>query len=163
MRESVDALLDRIRADLQEDWLPELYRTKVRGQRTRAYVLDIKKAESLPEILYTLLGIELRIGKRRFACPDLATARYIRVFARIGCAEFAVPYDISKISRIADELETSWQRTLLLAAEMTKRRPPRSAALIRKKLVTRMRAEIAEIGAGQPMPAFDTKTRQREK
>jgi len=163
VRGSVDALLDQVRADLAEDWLPELYEAKVRSQRTRAYLLDISRAESSPEIQYTLLGIELRIGKRRFACPDLATARYIRVFARLGCVEFAIPYDISKISRIADELETSWQRTLLVAAELTKRRPPRSAALIRKMLVTKMRDEIAAIGAGEPMPAFDTKTRQREK
>ncbi|HQZ83000.1 MAG TPA: hypothetical protein PLR83_07250 [Pyrinomonadaceae bacterium] len=163
MRESVDALLDRIRTDLAEDWLPELYRTKVRAQRTRSYMLDIRGGEISPRILYTLLGIELQVGKRRFACPDLATARYLRVFARLGCAEFAVPYDISKISRIADRLETSFQRALLVAADVTKRRTPRSAALIRRKLLIRMRDEIAAIGAGEPMPAFDTKTRQREK
>lgn len=163
MRESVNALLDRIRTDLAEDWLPEIYRAKVRTQRTRAYLLDIVRAEDSPEIQYTLLGIELKLGKKRFSCPDLATARYIRVFARLGCSEFAVPYDISKISRIADELETSWQRSLLVAAGLTARRPPRSAALIRRKLAAKMRDEIAAIGAGEPMPAFDTKTRQREK
>jgi len=163
VRESVDALLDKIRSDLGEDWLPELYRVKVRPQRTRAYLLEVRNPENSPDILHTLLGIELKIGKRRVTCPDLATARYLRVFARLGCREFAVPYDISKISRIADEFETSWHRTLLVAAELTARRPPRSAGLIRRKLILRMRDEIAVIGAGEPMPAFDTKTRQRKK
>lgn len=131
--------------------------------RTRAYTLDIRGPERSPDILHTLLGIELKAGKRRFACPDLATARYIRIFARIGAAEFAIPYDISKISMIADELETSWQRTLLVASEVCSRRPPRSAALLITKLIGEMRSEIAEIGAGEPMPVFDTKTRQRKK
>lgn len=163
MRESVDSLIERIREALGAEWLPELYRSKVRSQRTRSYLLDIRSAEREPEILHTLLGVEVKVGRRRFACPDLATARYIRIFARLGCREFAVPYDISKISRIADELETSWQRTLLVAAEISSRRPPRSAMLIGRKLVSVMREEIADIGAGEPMPAFDTRTRQRKK
>src|SRR5688500_20172485 len=66
------------------------------------------------QILHTLLGIELKVGRRRFECPDLATARYMRVFARLGCRDFAIPYDITTISTLADELETAWQRTMLI-------------------------------------------------
>src|SRR5580765_1021615 len=101
-------------AHLADEWLPSIYREKVRSQRTRSYHLEIPVRENRAEIQYTLLGIELKVGKHRFACPDLATARYLRVFARIGCRDFAVPYDISLISGIADELETAWQRSLVL-------------------------------------------------
>src|SRR6478672_8687973 len=103
-----------IREEMASDWLPTLYREKVRSQRTRAYTLEIAKRENAPEIQYTLMGIELKVGRKRFACPDLATARYLRVFARIGCTHFAVPYDISLLPAAADDLETSWQRSLVL-------------------------------------------------
>ena len=53
-----------------------------------------------------MLGIELKVANRRLLCPDLATARYLSVFARLGCDVIAVPYDITQISRIADELES---------------------------------------------------------
>src|SRR5678815_3050191 len=96
-----------------------IYAEKIRTLRTRSYSLEIPERENDVGILHTLLGIELKVGRRRFASPDLATARYMRVFARLGCREFAVPYDITKISTLADELETSWQRGLLLLETST--------------------------------------------
>ncbi|MCV4796433.1 hypothetical protein OFB84_31390, partial [Escherichia coli] len=81
---------------------------------TRRFRFTIPNRENRPEILHTLLGIELKVGRRRFSCPDLATARYLRVFARIGCDDIAIPYDISRLSAIADDLETAWQKTNLL-------------------------------------------------
>ena len=148
-------IVAEIRASLGDDWLPSIYEKKVRSQRTRSYKLDIPTRENHPEIQYTLLGIELKVGRKRFACPDLATARYLRVFARIGCREFAIPYDITQISGIADELETSWQRALLL---LEKKNADRS----RTKLVKTIRDEINAIGPGEAMPAFDRETRQRK-
>ena len=106
-----------IREELAENWLPDIYAAKVRPQRTRSVHIEVPQRENAAEIQYTLLGIELKVGKRRFACPDLATARYMRVFARIGAIDFAVPYDITKISVVADELETAWHRTILLASD----------------------------------------------
>lgn len=78
-----------------ENWIPAIYGKKIRVQRTRSYHLDIPVRENRADIQYTLLGIELKVGRKRFACPDLATARYLLVFARIGCRDFALPYDIS--------------------------------------------------------------------
>ena len=144
-----------IRNELENDWLPAIYREKVRSQRTRGYKLDVPKRENQAEILYTLLGIELKVGRRRFACPDLSTARYLRVFARIGSSQFAIPYDITQISGIADEMETSWQRTLLLVDQMDRNTD-------RSKVVKSIRDEIALIGPGDPMPLFDRETRQRK-
>jgi len=148
-------------ADLGDDWLPEIYRSKVRTQRTRAVRIEVAERENTADIQYTLLGIELKVGRRRFACPDLATARYLRVFARIGVREVAVPYDITKISGIADELETAWQRTLILVDERSHGRSARGVSAVRSKAVKAIREEISEAGAGDPMPAFDRETRQR--
>lgn len=149
-------------ADLGDEWLPTIYTAKVRPQRTRSVRIEVPARENIAEIQYTLLGIELKVGRRRFACPELATARYMRVFARIGSPEFAVPYDITKISAIADELETSWQKTLLLIDAKCRGRSVRGVAAARSKLVRAVREQIAAAGAGDAMPAFDRETKQRK-
>lgn len=150
-----------IRAALGDEWLSDIYRNKIRTQRTRAVELDIPERENLVETQYTLLGIEIKIGRRRIACPDLATARYMRVFARFGCRSFAIPYDITMVSPLADELETAWQRMLLHLDGATRRKPPRSRAYTRSQLVKAIREEIAQIGPGDSMPKFDRETRQK--
>ena len=144
--------IEGLRANLGELWIPQVYRDKVRTKRTRSFWLSIPERENSPDIFHTLLGIELKVGKSRIATPDLATARYLSVFARLGCREVAVPYDISKISGIADELETGWQRMNLMLQGATTR--------TRNLAIKTIREEIAEIGAGESMPAFDTPTRR---
>lgn len=143
-----------IREQLGDEWIPHIYAAKVRTQRTRAVEMEIPERENAADILYTLLGIELKVGKLRVACPDLATARYLRVFARLGCREIALPYNITKISLLADELETAWQKTILLAAS----EPPRT----RNALIKRMRTEVNEVGAGEAIPEFRQSTKQRK-
>ena len=147
--------IDGLRANLGELWIPEIYREQVRSKRTRSMEMNVPERENSPEIFHTLLGIELKVGKLRIATPDLATARYLCVFARLGCREVAVPYDISKISGIADLLETGWQRMNLLLQGTTTR--------TRNLAIKTIRAEVAEIGAGEVMPEFSTETRQRRK
>ncbi len=154
-------IVTQIRTTLADEWLPTIYKEKIRTRRTRSTKLEIDTRENQAEILYTLLGIELKVGNRRFACPDLATARYLRVFARMGCVEFAIPYDITKISAAADELETSWQRTLLLLSDITNDRTSRGVSQVRSKLIRTIRDSIVDIGAGDTMPQFDRTTRQR--
>jgi len=154
-------IADEIRDRFAGEWLAEIYRSKVRTQRTRAFSIDVPAKENQVEILHTLLGIEIQIGKKRFPSPDLATARYMRVFARIGCSTFAVPYDITTISAIADELEISWQKMLLyLDAESTEKAVPARRRL-RSQLIKRLRSELDEIGAGELMPEFKQSTKQR--
>ncbi len=103
-----------IREKLSAEWLPEIYRGKVRTQRTRAHRLEVAERENRAIIQHTLLGVELKVANQRFSCPDLSTARYLQIFARIGRQAVAVPYDITKISTLADELESAWQKILLL-------------------------------------------------
>lgn len=154
MNKQTDVALT-FREQLGVEWLPTIYERRVRTQRTRAFRLNVARRENRADIQHTLLGIELKVGRKRFTCPDLAMARFLRVFARIGCTEFAIPYDITRISPIADELETSWQRSLIVMG--TEPFNPH-----RSKLIKVMRDEIASIGPGEPMPLFDRETRQRK-
>src|SRR5687767_15833301 len=105
----------RLKAELKDAWLPLIYRDRIRRLRTRSYHFEGLPIRPRIEIQHTLLGVELKLGRRRLLCPDLATARYLSVFARIGCGTVAVPYDITGISHLADQLESSWHRMLLMA------------------------------------------------
>jgi hypothetical protein len=151
-----------IREKLDGEWIPAIYRDKVRTQRTRAYHLDIAKTEHRADIQHTLLGIELKIGNKRFSCPDLSTARYLQVFARIGCQEVAIPYDITKISILADELEIAWHKTLLFFEDLTKSKIASAKGRMRSGLIKEIRQEVEEIGAGSLMPEFRQSTKQRQ-
>ena len=98
---------EQIKASLKDTWLPQIYRQRIRSKRTRSYRFQGLTSKTRIEIQHTLLGVELKLGRRRLLCPDLATARYLSVFARAGCEHVAVPYDITNISQLADELESS--------------------------------------------------------
>jgi len=174
--ESIDAHLSaRIRAVKAEDIATEviqqlgdftliaIYRDKIRPQRTRQYQLHAPSKKASVEVLHTLLGIELKVGNRRLLCPDLATARYLAVFARVGCDAIAIPYDITQISCIADELESSWHRMMLLVEHLTEGRSPRLRAIVRRKLIEDTRVAIDSAGAGSKFPEFNQPARKRPK
>ena len=151
-----------IREKLGAEWLPEIYRAKVRTQRTRAHQLEVPKKENRALIQHTLLGVELKVGTHRFSCPDLSTARYLQIFARLGCQAVAVPYDITKISTLADELESSWQKSLLLLEGAATDKTAPVKGRMRSGLIKEIRQEIDEIGAGSLMPEFKQSTKQRK-
>jgi hypothetical protein len=140
--------------------IPAIYRDKIRSQRTRQYELKPASKKGGVEVLHTLLGIELKIGNRRLLCPDLATARYLAVFARLGCTVIAVPYDITKISWIADELESSWHRMMLLIDHLTDGRSERLRALVTRRLISEARTEIESLGPGSRFPEFNQAARR---
>jgi hypothetical protein len=148
-----------IKAQLNEAWLPRIYLDRIRKMRTRSYKFDGSPKGKI-EIQHTLLGVELKVGRRRLLCPDLSTARYLAVFARAGCSNVAVPYDITRISQLADQLESSWHRMLLLVnhsvgvSERLKNR-------IRTSLINRIRLEVEAAGAGPSTPEFKQSTKQR--
>lgn len=146
-----------IQDTMGEDWIPRIYADEVRTLRTRSCSLDIPERENRADIMHTLLGIELKVAKRRFACPDLATARYMQVFARVGCREFAIPYDITKISTLADKLETARQRSLLLLESQGEPSTVRQRA----GLLREIRTQLAATGPGERMPEFRQSTKQR--
>jgi hypothetical protein len=174
--ESIEAhLLRRVRPVRAEDIAAEvtqqlgdlsisaIYRDRVRSQRTRQYELRAPAKKSSVDVLHTLLGIELKVANRRLLCPDLATARYLSVFARLGCDVIAVPYDITQISRIADELESGWHRMMLLIDHLTEGRSARLRNMVRRKLIGETRAAVDSLGAGLKFPEFNQPARRRPK
>ncbi len=153
----------RIQEQLAETWLPRIYRDRIRKLRTRSYHFENPGASARVDIQHTLLGVELKVGRRRLLCPDLATARYLSVFARVGSSDVAVPYDITKISHLADELESSWYRMLLLVEQEGRAQSARFKGRLRGLLLAKIRAEIEEAGAGARVPEFKQDTKQRPK
>lgn len=160
-RPSLASLVADIKTELGGEWLPEIYRQRVLTLRTRSHALGPVAKNSPVEIQHTLLGVELKIGRRRWQCPDLTTARYLAVFARLRCAEVAIPYDITKVSRLADELESSWHRMLLLADRGADHHPPSFRARLLKAAIAQAGAEVNEAGPGERIPRFNQNTKQR--
>lgn len=172
--ESIDSHLSRrvrpVRAEdiaaevtrqLNDSSIAAIYRDKIRTQRTRQYELGAPAKNKPVQVLHTLLGIELKAGNRRLLCPDLATARYLSVFVGLGCDVIAIPYDITQISWIADELESSWHRMMLLIDRLTEGRSERLRAMVRRRLITETRVAIESLGAGSKFPEFNQLARRR--
>lgn len=154
-------LMTEIRSRMGEQMISDIYREKVRSQRTRSYELKAPTRKTEIEVMHTLLGIELRIGKRRLICPDLSTARYLAVFARLGVAEVAVPYDITQIARLADDLESSWFRMLTLIEHQEVDQAVRGR--IRSGMIREERKLVEAQGAGPAVPQFNQNTKQRKR
>ena len=146
---------------LGEQSIESIYRDKILTGRTRQYEMKPPKKGAEVEIIHTLLGVELKVGNRRLLCPDLATARYLSVFARLGCETIAVPYDITNTSRLADELESSWYRMLLLIESMAEGRSARLRKMVERHLIATTRISIAEAGSGPKYPAFAQPARRK--
>jgi hypothetical protein len=82
-----------------------IYRREVLTQPTRTIRLLGKKCRAV--ILHTLLGYEVQASYKRIQCPDLVTARYIRLFSEIGCHSVKLPYDPTVTARLVPEMEAA--------------------------------------------------------
>lgn len=100
MAQNVDQLIageiERIRQIYCEDVLMRPNRVvKLLGRRCS------------PQILYTFLGYELKMGRKRITCPDISSARYLKFFSEIGIAEIRMPYDPTHTALLVSGLEGS--------------------------------------------------------
>lgn len=159
---TVHSCVNTVKSELGEFWLLNIYKNKIRPIRTRSFQLGVPNKVNEVEIMHTLLGVEIKVGRKRIMCPDLATARYLAVFARIGCSEIAVPYEINRISQIADELESSWHRMLLLISRIAVKGSSALQKRARKMLVDELRSEISALGSGPAVPQFNQNTKQKK-
>ncbi len=159
--ETVHTVAQRVKAILDTEWIPAIYREQVLTDRTRRYALKCPDGVRRVEIVHTLLGIEVKLEGRRLLVPDLALARYLAVFAHIGAEVIAIPYEITRIPYVADRLERSWQRLLRLVEQMTEGRSATFRARVRSRLMRWMREELRALGAGAPYPSFEMKARRR--
>jgi hypothetical protein len=157
---TADQYVAQVKIDLGEAWLGHIY-GRILKMRTRSFHFPSSKPGARVEIHHTLLGVELKIGTRRLLCPDLATARYLAVFARLAVSDIAVPYDITRVSQLADELESSWHRMLLLADDYASDASQRFRTRTRGLLIAKLRAELSAAGPGTVRPQFRESTKQR--
>ena len=67
------------------------YRERVLTQQTRTIRLLGRKSSA--KIIHTLLGFEVQASYKRIQCPDMVTARYLRLFSDLGCHSIKLPYD----------------------------------------------------------------------
>ena len=88
--------------------LASCYETEVLKQRHRTVALRGRKCDA--RIMLTLLGFEVKAGRKRISCPDMTTARYLRLFAEIGMKQIRMPYDPTSTARVIPRLESALTR-----------------------------------------------------
>jgi len=82
-----------------------IYAQEVLSRHTRVVSLPGRKCQ--PQIVDTFLGYELKAFRRRITCPDMSTARYLRIFAELGMPAIRTPYNPTHTIRVVPELERS--------------------------------------------------------
>lgn len=87
------------------DELIDVYRTAVLSQRTRTIRLLGRKNPA--RIIHTLLGYEVQASYKRIQCPDMPTARYIRLFSELGCHTIRLPYDPTITEQLIPRFEST--------------------------------------------------------
>lgn len=81
------------------------YLDEVLSRKTRLIQLLGRKTSA--RIITTLLGFELQASYKRIQCPDLVTARYLKIFSELGCRSIHLPYDPTVTARLVPEFENS--------------------------------------------------------
>jgi hypothetical protein len=81
-------------------------REAIRDRKTRKVKLIGRRC--IPQIYKTFLGYEIIGARKRVLCPDMTTARYLRIFAEIGLKETALPYDVTRTQEVLPELERAY-------------------------------------------------------
>lgn len=82
----------------------EIYRLEVLPIQTRTIRLLGRKAPA--HIIHTLLGYEVQASYKRIQCPDMVTARYLKVFSELGCRSIRLPYDPTVTARLVPRFES---------------------------------------------------------
>jgi hypothetical protein len=81
----------------------DVYRQKVLTHQTRTIRLLGRKSPA--KIINTLLGFEVQACYKRIHCPDMVTARYLRLFSELGCPSIKLPYDPTRTAQVVPEFE----------------------------------------------------------
>jgi hypothetical protein len=89
----------------------EIYRREVLPVQTRTIRLLGRKGPA--RIIHTLLGYEVQISYKRIQCPDMVTARYLKLFSELGCRSIRLPYDPTITARLVPRFESVMERITL--------------------------------------------------
>lgn len=110
--------------------LIEIYRREVLTQKTRTVrLLGVKCAA---KIIQTLLGYEVQAVHKRIHCPDLVTARYLKLFSELGCHSIRLPYDPTVTARLIPTMESALQSIMDTVAIIFPKDLKRRQYVIRK-------------------------------
>ncbi len=108
--------------------LVDLYRQRVLTKKTRTLRLLGRKCQA--RIIHTLLGFEVQAGYKRIQCPDMVTARYLKLFSELGCHSIKLPYDPTLTAQLIPQFESMLQALALQISQ----RFPGNASLQRRVL-----------------------------
>jgi hypothetical protein len=97
--------IQRLQSSDKYSSLIEAYKTQVLTQKTRTIRLLGRKSSA--KIIHTLLGFEVQASYKRIQCPDLVTARYLRLFSELGCHSIKLPYDPTLTEKLIPEFEAA--------------------------------------------------------
>lgn len=90
----------------------QLHRDAIEGHKIRVVRLIGRRCE--PEIFNTFLGFEIIAAGKRITCPDMTTARYLRMFTEIGLKEVKIPYDVTRTREKLEGLERAFESLKLI-------------------------------------------------
>jgi hypothetical protein len=122
--------------------LVAIYQKEVLPQKTRTVrLLGIK---SPAKIIQTLLGYEVQARYKRIQCPDLVTARYIRLFSELGCRSIRLPYDPTITARLISTMEQALQSITDTVSGLFPENP-RLCLYIIRKIYSILRTEIRDL------------------
>lgn len=126
--------------------LGRTYGEEVLSGPTRVVSLPGRKCE--PRILNTFLGFELQVAQKRMTCPDMSTARYLRLFAEIGMPSVRAPYDPSLTTGVLPQLEQSLKniKDLLLEENLDRKQHQSKLRNIYRKIRENLKMAEKEIG-----------------
>lgn len=110
--------------------LVELYRREVLTQQTRTVrLLGVKCTAT---IIQSLLGYEVQTMHKRIHCPDLVTARYLKLFSGLGCHSIRLPYDPTLTAKLIPLMESALHSILDTVAGIFPKDRKRRQYVVRK-------------------------------
>ncbi|MFQ5740324.1 MAG: hypothetical protein ACE5JX_15055 [Acidobacteriota bacterium] len=120
----------------------QIYCSDVLTHPNREVKLLGRKCEAW--VLHTLLGFEVKLGRKRITCPDIVSARYLKIFGEIGMKSIRIPHDPSRTAILVAGLEYALGhiKELLLAQPLDERE--RKVAVRRTYSRLRERLELNE-------------------
>jgi type I restriction enzyme M protein len=113
----LDLLVQNVLDRIGEDNLVTFYQHRIAA--VPCYSLDLPKPEEPIEIENSLFGWRLQIGKKAIDCSSEAQARYLRVFAELGCDQTLVPKDDAYLSSIMNQWESLFEKAQAALQEHT--------------------------------------------
>ncbi len=127
--------------------LGRIYGEEVLCGRTRVVSLLGRKCK--PRILNTFLGFELQVAQKRITCPDMSTARYLKICAEIGMPSVRAPYDPTLTTGVLPQLEQSLRKIkdLLLEENLDRKQHHSKLRNIYRTIRENLKMAEKEIGS----------------